>query len=198
MAFFQRGGSGALWGFFRTRPFLTLGLLGGICFMAWGLWTYFTPAPPPPPKATAEHKAKMERLSLTEIKEGGKHWVLDAKKAEYLKDRDEIRIQGIYLEFYGLGQEVIYLRAREGLVHTKNRDLTIRGGVELARGDLTIRTEEVRYLPEKRAIVAPEEVVLEGPRTRVSGKDLVIDLIKRRLVLKHHQKTEVKLQKGLL
>lgn len=166
--------------------------------MAWGLWVYFTPEPPPPPKQPTEKKAKMESLSLTEIKQGGKHWVLDAKKAEYLKDRDEIRIQGIYLEFFGPGQEIITLRAREGLVHTKNRDLTIKGGVELARGDLTIRTEEVRYLPQERALVAPEEVVLEGPRTRVAGKDLVIDLINKRLILKEHRKTEVKLKKGLL
>lgn len=166
--------------------------------MAWGLWVYFTPAPPPPPKTPAEKKAKMESLSLTEIKEGGKHWVLDAKKAEYLKDRDEIRIQGIYLEFYGPHQEIVTLRAREGLVHTKTRDLTIKGEVELTRGDLTIRTEVVRYLPQERALVAPEEVVLEGPRTKVAGKDLRIDLTNKRLILKHHHKTEVKLKKGLM
>jgi len=166
--------------------------------MAWGLWAYFTPAPPPPPKTPAEKKAKMESLFLTEIKEGGKRWVLDAKKAEYLKDRDEIRIQGVYLEFFGPDKEVITLKAREGRVHTKKRDLTIKGEVELSRGDLTIRTNEVRYLPQKRALVAPEEVVLEGPRTRVAGKDLVIDLTTKRLVLKQHHKTEVKLKKGLL
>lgn len=166
--------------------------------MAWGLLVYLTPAPPPPPKKPTEQKAKMESLSLTEIKEGDKRWVLDAKKAEYLKDREEIRIQGIYLEFYGPDQEVVTLLAQEGLVHAKKRDLTLSGGVELTRGDLTIRTEEVRYLPQERALVAPEEVVLEGPQTRVAGKDLLIDLTKKRLVLKQHHKTEVKLEKGLL
>lgn len=178
---------------------MILVLFGVVSLTAWGLWTYVTPAPPPPqPQPSPEEKAKMESLSLTEIEKGGKRWVLDAKKAEYLKNRDEIRIQDLYLEFYGQGQEVIYLRAQEGLVNTKTRGLTLQGKVEIEKGDTIIRTELVRYLPQERALVAPKEVVLEGPRARVMGKDLVIDLTKKRLLLNQHQSTELKLEKGLL
>jgi len=178
---------------------LALVFLGGLGLTAWGLWIYLTPVPPPPkPPPSPEEKAKMESLSLTEIEQGGKRWVLDAKKAEYLKNRDEILIHDIYLEFYGANQEVIYLRAREGLVNTKKRDLALKGKVEIEKGDIVIRTELVRYLPRERALVAPEEVVLEGPRTRVAGKDLLVDLTKRRLILRKHQSTELKLEKGLL
>lgn len=140
----------------------------------------------------------MESLSLTEIEEGGKRWVLKAEKAEYLRNRDEIHIKGIYLEFYGPGQEVVYLRSQEGLVNTKGKELELKGNVELERGDFTIRTEKVRYLPKERALVAPEEVVLEGPRAHVAGKDLRIDLTKKRLILKQHRLTKLKLEKGLL
>lgn len=140
----------------------------------------------------------MEGLSLTEIEKGGKRWVLDAKKAEYLKNRDEIWVEEIYLEFYGPKEEVIYLRAREGVVNTRKRDLVLKGGVEIERGDLSIRTPEVRYLPEERALAASQEVVLEGPRIRIAGQDLLIDLKTRRLALRKHQSTELKLERGLL
>jgi LPS export ABC transporter protein LptC len=178
---------------------ITLALLGLVGLTAGGLWWYFTPGPPPTqPQTASEKKSQMESISLTEIEEGGKRWVLKAEKAEYLRNRDEIHIKGIYLEFYGPGQEVMYLRAQKGLVNTKGRELALEGDVELERGDLTIRTEKVRYLPKERALVAPGEVVLEGPQAQVVGKDLRIDLTKKRLVLKQHRLTKLKLEKGLL
>ena len=184
---------------FQGRRLKILGLLGLVGLIVGGLWWYFTPAPPPPqPVTAAEKKSQMESLSLTEIEKGDKRWLLNAAKAEYLRDRDEIRIQDIHLEFYGPDQEIIYLRAQEGLVNTKERDLALKGGVTLKRGDFTIRTPEVRYLAKERALVAPKDIVLEGPRTKVSGKGLSIDLDKKRLVLKEHWLTTVKLEKGLL
>lgn len=187
------------WRVFQGRRLIILGILGLVGLMVGGLWWYLTPAPPSPPPVTApEKKAQMESLSLTEIEKGDKRWLLNAAKAEYLGDRHEIRIQDIHLEFYGPDQEIIYLRAQEGLVNTKERDLALKGGVTLKRGDFTIRTPEVRYLAKERALVAPEDIVLEGPRTKVSGKGLSIDLNKKRLVLKEHRLTTVKLEKGLL
>lgn len=184
---------------FQGRSLITFGLLGLIGLAAGALWWYFTPAPPPPaPAAALEKKAQMESLSLTEIQEGDKRWLLNAAKAEYLRERNEIRIQDIHLEFYGPDEEIIYLRAREGLVNTKDRDLALKGDVTIKKGDITVRAPEVRYLAAERALVAPEEIVLEGPRTEVSGKGLYIDLAKKRLILKEHRLTKLKLEKGLL
>jgi LPS export ABC transporter protein LptC len=174
--------------------FLTLvGLTAG------GLWWYFTPAPPPPPaEKSSEEKAKMETLSLTQIEEGGQRWKLKATKAEYLANRDEIRIRDVYLEFYGQDQETVYLWGNEGLVNTKSRDLVVKGDVKLEQGDVTVHTPEIRYFNKERTLVAPEEVLLEGPQAQVSGKDLHIDLTKKHLVLKQHRLTTVMLVKGLL
>lgn len=185
---------------FRGPGLIILGLLGLIGLGIWGLWGYYLPVPPPPQPVTAsEQKAQlMEGLSLTEIDQGDKRWLLDATKAEYVRDRHEIRLQDIHLEFYGPDQEIIYVRAREGLVNTKERDLALKGEVTLKKGDFTIRTPEVRYLARERALVAPEEIVLEGPRTEVTGKDLYLDLARKRLVLKEHRLTKLILEKGLL
>ena len=173
-----------------------LGLLG---LAVGGLWWYLTPAPPPPkPAVSSGEKAKMEGLSLTEIEEGGQRWKLKAAKAEYLKNSNEIRIRDVYLEFYGTDQQTVYLWGKVGLVNTKTRDLVIKGDVKLKKGDVTILTPEIQYFHKDRTLVAPDDVLLEGPQAQVSGKDLHIDLATRSLVLKQHHLTKVKVEKGLL
>jgi LPS export ABC transporter protein LptC len=176
---------------------LTFVVLLGLA--AWGLWWYFTPAPPPPkPEVSSGEKAKMESLSLTEIEEGGLRWKLKAAKAEYLKNSDQIRIRNVYLEFYGADQQTVYLWGKVGLVNTKTRDLVIKGDVKLKKGDVTIYTPEIQYFQKDRTLVAPDDVLLEGPQAQVSGKDLHIDLAQKSLVLKQHRLTKVKVEKGLL
>jgi LPS export ABC transporter protein LptC len=166
---------------------------------AAGLWWYFTPAPPPPkPAVSSAGKAKMEGLSLTEIEEGGQRWKLKATKAEYLKDSDEIRIRDVYLEFYGADQQTVYLWGKQGLVNTKTRNLVIKDDVKIQKGDVTIYTTEIQYFQKDRTLVAPDEVILVSPQAQVSGKDLQIDLTKKHLVLKQHELTKVKVEKGFL
>ncbi len=183
----------------KARLGLLFGLLAVGGLLTAGLWRYFTPAPVPAPVETkGEEKSRMESLSLTDIDKGVKRWKLSASRAEYSKNRDEITIHDIAVEFYGSGQEVVYIQAESGTVNPKGRDLTLRGDVRLTQGGLTIRTQQVRYLPREQALAAPEEVILESPRIRVSGKGLYIDLKGKRLILKEHRLTTVKLEKGLL
>ena len=136
----------------------------------------------------------VESLSLTEVEDGGKRWTLEARSAEYLKDRNEIRILDIQVEFYGDGGRVVKLACQEGLIHTKSRALTLQGQVVLQDGDLSIKTGMVRYQPKERVLTAPEEVILESPRVKIQGKGLKVDLAGKRLTLTHHQLTEVKVE----
>jgi LPS export ABC transporter protein LptC len=135
----------------------------------------------------------MEALSLTEVEEGGKRWTLEAENAEYLKDRDEIRILGIRVEFFGEAGRMLRLSCQEGLIHTKTRVLSLKGEVVLKDGDLIITTDLVDYQPKERVLVAPEGVVLESPRLKVQGKDLRVYLAEKRLIMTQHQSTEVKM-----
>jgi LPS export ABC transporter protein LptC len=184
---------------FRQRFPRLLTFLGLVGLTIGGLWWYLTPAPPPPkPAVSSGEKAKMESLSLTEIEEGGQRWKLKASKAEYLTNRDEIRIRDVYLEFYGADQQTVYLWGKEGLVNTKTRDLVIKGDVKLQKGDVTIYTPEIQYFQKERTLVAPDKVILVSPQAQVSGKDLHIDLTKKHLVLKQHELTTIKVEKGLL
>ncbi len=185
----------------RWRRFLSWKWLAGLAVLvvlgAWGASELKRPAPPPPPPPPAAAPSHMEALSLTEIQEGDKRWVLEGQKADFLKDRDEVSITQVKVEFFGPGEHV-KVRADKGLFQTKTRFLTLEGNVEMDRGDLHIKTRLATYDPASRILEAPEEVLLSDPTLRVQGKDLRVWLGEKRLLLAQHRLTEVKVQEGVL
>ena len=135
----------------------------------------------------------MEGLSLTEIQEGDKRWVLAAKKADFHPDQDTVSISGVQVEFFGPGED-IRVKADEGVFHTKTRVLTLKGHVEMQRGDLIIQTSEATYLPSERVLLAPQDVVIIEPQLRVEGKEVRVELAAKKLIMAQHRLTEVKVQ----
>ena len=159
---------------------------------AWGLWGH-RPSPPPPKSAAPVQQPRMETLSLTEIHEGDKTWVLDAKKADFHPDQDTISLASVQVEFFGPGED-IRVKGDTGLFNTKTRVLTLKGQVEMKRGNLTIQTSEATYLPEERVLLAPEDVVIIEPGLKVEGKDMRVELAVKKMVIAQHHLTEVWLQ----
>lgn len=176
----------------RKWPWVGPLVLAGVALLVWLVW----PPPPPPPKPapTAEHKARMEALALTEVQEGDKRWTLEAQNAEFLKDQDQIRITGVKVQFFGGPDKMISVKAAEGLINTKTRILTLQGDVEMVSGDLRITTSSATYQPAGRLLLAPEEVNLEEPRMKVQGKGLKVELAEKKLVLAQHRLTQIKVQ----
>ena len=183
------------------RRFLGWQWLAGLALLlglgAWGLSELNRPAPPPPQPPPAAAPARMETLSLTEIVDGDKRWVLEAKKADFDKNQLEVSISGVKVDFFGPGEHVS-VKADEGLFHTKTRVLTLKGNVEMERGALLVKTNLATYDPGSRVLTAPEDVVLSEPVLRIQGKGLRVELTDKKLVLAQHRLTEVKVQEGLL
>jgi len=134
----------------------------------------------------------MESLSLTEIQEGDKRWVLAGQKADFHKDRLEVSIQGVQVDFFRQQGQHVRVKAQEGLLNTKTKVMTLKGQVELESGDTVIKTSVATYLPGERVLLALEEVVMENPKVRVTGKELRVELATRKMTLGRHQLTEVK------
>jgi len=172
-----------------------LWVLGIVVFLgagAWGLWGN-QPPPPPPKPATPAQPPRMEGLSLTEIHEGDKTWVLEAKKADFHPDQDTISIGTVRVEFFGPGED-IRVKSEAGLFHTKTRVLTLTGQVEMQRGELKVLTSEATYLPDERVLLAPEHVVIIEPGLKVEGKGMRLQLADKKLVIAQHDFTELQVK----
>ncbi len=163
---------------------------------AWGLGELNHPTPPPPKPPPSEASSRMEALSLTEIQEGDKRWVLEGKKADISKDQERVNLSGVRVEFFGPGEH-LKVKADEGLFQTKTRILTLKGNVEMEQGDLLVKTSVATYDPNGRVLVCPEEVVLSKPALRIQGKGLRVWLAEKRMVLSQHRLTELKAQAGI-
>lgn len=174
-----RGLSRWLWG---------LGVMVLLGVGAWGLWGH-RPPPPPPKAATPAQPPRMEGLSLTEIHEGDKTWVLEAKKADFHPEQATISISGVRVEFFGPGED-IRVKAEGGLFNTKTRVLTLTGQVEMRRGGLLVQTSVATFVPAERALLAPEDVVITEPGLKVEGKGLRVELANKKLVMAQHRLTE--------
>lgn len=184
------------------RKFLGWKWLTGLAVLlvagAWGLSALNVPPPPPPkPPPPPPNASRMETLSLTEIVEGDKRWVLEAQHADFNKDQLEVQISGVKVEFFGPGEHVS-VKADTGLFNTKTRFLTLKGHIEMQRGEMRIQTELATYEPASRVLTAPEDVLLTDPALRVQGKGLKVELAEKKLVLAQHRLTEVKLKEGML
>lgn len=190
--FALKNGAGA-WRLPRWSWIALLVVLAGLG--AWGLEELNRPAPPPPKPPPAEAQSRMETLSLTEIQDGDKRWVLVGQKADISKDQEEVNLTGVRVEFFGPGEH-LKVKADEGLFHTKTRILTLKGNVEMEQGDLLVKTSVATYDPNARVLVSPEEVILSNPTLRIQGKGLRVWLAEKKMVLSQHQLTEVKVQQG--
>jgi len=184
----ERGAEG------RGRP-RWLWVLGVMVFLgvgAWGLWGHQPPPPPPKPVAPAQ-PPRMEGLSLTEIHEGDKTWVLDAKKADFHPDQSTISISDVRVEFFGPGED-IRVKSEAGLFNTKTRVLTLTGQVEMKRGDLTVLTSVATFMPAERVLLAPEAVVIMEPGLKVEGTDMRVELAAKKLIIARHHLTELQVK----
>jgi LPS export ABC transporter protein LptC len=175
----------------RIRWLWGLGLT--ICLGVGAWWLWGQPPPPSPPKAAAPVKPRMQGLSLTEIHEGDKRWVLEATKADFHPDQGTVGISGVRVEFFSPGED-IRVKADEGVFHTKTRVLTLKGQVEMQRGDLVVQTSEATYLPGERVLLAPQEVMIVEPGLRVEGRGLRVELAAKKLVMTQHHLTELQVR----
>ena len=182
------GKRGHGWG--RSQWLWVLGVMVILGVGAWGFWGH---RPPPPKPAAPAQLPRMEGLSLTEIHEGDKTWVLEAKKADFHPEQDTVSISGVRVEFFGPGEE-IRVKADAGLFNTKTRVLTLKGQVEMKRGELMVGTSEATFLPAERVLVAPEHVVITEPGLKVEGRGLRVELAAKKLVMAQHHLTELKVK----
>jgi LPS export ABC transporter protein LptC len=156
------------------------------------LWGAEQPAPPP---IAPEKQGEMEQIKLTEIQEGVKKWVLTADNADYLKDKDKIYINHVWVEVFGNDPnketDDIIITGDKGFIGVKSRDLTLEGNVHAKTAEYEFTSDWVHYDPKTRIITAPGPVTIQGPRLYMEGKGLTADLRNNKLDVAQHTVTKL-------
>ena len=154
----------------------------------------------PPPIAPGK-QGEMEKIKLTEIQDGVKKWVMIADNADYLRDKDKIYINNVWVEVYGkeLEKETddIIITGDKGFIGVKERDLTLAGNVHAKTADYEFTSEFVHYDPKTRILTAPGPVKIQGPRLYMEGKGMTFDLRNNKLDVAEHKVTKLQVKGNL-
>lgn len=123
-----------------------------------------------------------ENIILTESDHvtQGPLWEIKAKRAEYSKDRKVAQITGLEGTFFDAGKKALRVKAPAGEIRTDERTILLTGGVQglaLERGT-TLNADQIRWIPEKKIVIAEGSVVLSDPKQQVevTGKRMVGDI----------------------
>ncbi|MDD3581257.1 MAG: LPS export ABC transporter periplasmic protein LptC [Desulfobacca sp.] len=172
-----------------------------VCGSALGLWLFIGPKatkqPEPPVASTNVQPAQMNEIRLTEIEEGVKKWVLVAKRADYLKDQNVIRLSDVEVEVFWKEGGNVKLSGDNGYINTKTRQLTLEGEVQAQVADYHFTAAHVTYIPKERALLAQGQVEIKSPQALVQGNNLRVELDHKSLVLEEHLLTRCRFSEKL-
>ena len=172
---------------------LAASLLGLILLLEQPLHGQEKPAPPPP--IAQGKQGEMEKVKLTEIQDGVKKWVLTADNADYLRDKDNILVNNVWVEIYGkeLDKETddIIITGDKGYIGVKSRDLTLEGNVHAKTAEYEFTSDWVHYDPKTRILTAPGPVKIQGPRLYMEGSQMTVDLRQNKLEVAQHTVTKL-------
>lgn len=172
---------------------LAASLLGLILLLEQPLHSQEKPAPPPP--IAQGKQGEMEKVKLTEIQDGVKKWVLTADNADYLRDKDNILVNNVWVEIYGkeLDKETddIIITGDKGYIGVKSRDLTLEGNVHAKTAEYEFTSDWVHYDPKTRILTAPGPVKIQGPRLYMEGSQMTVDLRQNKLEVAQHTVTKL-------
>ncbi len=135
----------------------------------------------------------MQEIRLTEIQDGEKKWVLTAANADYLKDKDRIYINKVWVEVFGKDNDNVIITGDSGFIGIKSRDLTLEGNVQAKTADYEVTSDFVHYDPQTRVLSAPGPVKVQGPRLYVEGKGMTVNLRLNKLDLAQHTVTKLQI-----
>jgi len=151
----------------------------------------------PPPTIDPEKQGELDKIKLTEIQDGVKKWILTADNADYLKDKDRIHINNVWVEIFGKEPEKetddVIITGDKGFIGVKSRDLTLEGNVHAKTAEYEFTSEFVHYDPKTRILSAPGPVKIQGPRLYMEGKQLTVDLRQNKLDVAQHTVTRLQL-----
>lgn len=131
------------------------------------------------------HKIQMSRGKLV--------WELSAKDARYLASEQLTHLNQAYLSVYNTSQGIIHFRADQARVYLDAQSISkaeLEGNVVVEAADVKIATQHGVYMGKEKMVVAPYQVVVEGPGYKVEGVGLSFDIEQQSVKLSQTVKSE--------
>ena len=120
---------------------------------------------------------QVEDFNVTETDSGRTMWVLFAKDAATYQARDLVTARSLTIDFYDdKGQQSSELKANEGELYQRTRDMVARGNVVLVTTEgWRMSTDEMRFLNSQRKITSDKLVRVEKEGTVLEGVGFTSD-----------------------
>ena len=127
---------------------------------------------------------RIKDVFLTEDKKGVKSWELKAKWAKMYRKGNKTILEDLRVKVFVEGRKPIHITGEAGELDNKNKNITIRGNVEVVSEEgFTLRTEELSWNNEQREIVTDRPVWISSRNFRLRGQGLRIKVDEERFWL---------------
>jgi LPS export ABC transporter protein LptC/lipopolysaccharide transport protein LptA len=106
----------------------------------------------------------ISKIELVESNEKGKEWELKADEASLFEVDQLWQLRTVGIQLYGEAGATYHVTGDTGTVAIDTKDILIEGNVKIVSSSgYQFSTASARYVSETRELLAPNEVVMEGP-----------------------------------
>lgn len=143
------------------------------------------------PKITAD--LKIGEVHLTRTVAGRTEWELNARSADYFRERGVTRLDLPRVVFFAEGGRKIELNGDEGEVFNATNDLNISGKVKIVSSDgYTFLSDNLKYLSDKKVVTTDSPVTLRGNGIYIEGVGMLAEIERDRIFIKKRVKAVLK------
>ncbi len=133
---------------------------------------------------------QLKKVKYTETREGVKEWELEAFSMGYFQEEETVVCERIKATFFGQNEVSYTLTGAKGKFNVKTKIIEVFDGVRIDSSDgYHLRTPSIKYLAEKRELISTDLVQMEGPRCRVEGRGMIVDIAQQRIKLLNQVRT---------
>jgi LPS export ABC transporter protein LptC len=120
----------------------------------------------------------LDRVHYSQNENGIESWVLDADRAAYQREDEELALTGVELTFFNASSfGDVKLNAAGGILRQKQKLIDLKGDVRIvtATGE-QFQSETLRYDYAKRLATTDDLISMRGRQLNLTGKGMDLDL----------------------
>lgn len=164
-----------------------------VAFLATMIWYMLKPLSEEkgkPALSSAAADLQLKKVKYTETREGVKEWELEAFSVGYFQEEGIVVCEKVKATFFSQSEVSYTLTGVQGKFHTKTKVIEVSGGVKIDSTDgYHLRTSSIKYLAEKKELITEDLVEMEGPRFKVEGQGMIVDIDRQRVKVLNQVRT---------